>query len=344
MGGAKTAFVQMVEDLTSFDSVDVAIINLSRPLRGRGKILRACFNLKGLFKTLMSVIRHGSKHEVWALNISPHGAFSFLPLLVLLGRFFNKPIIVRMFGGSLYDEYSALSPLSKWVFKRSVRRCQLMALETQYLLDRFTGFDNVERFPNTRNCPLPPIAKTTCKNFVFLSQIRQEKGVHEVLNAAEQLSGDIQVKFYGSPMDETLVNRIQAMDNCSFHGELQPEQVYAVLRASDALLLPTYWQGEGLPGVIVEAFQSGVPVITTRWKQVPELVSDGCNGLLVAPKNSTALLNAMDTLIQDHTYYKQLCEGATKAGESFRSIEWNSAFLHWCIRAKEQHNNKIVAK
>jgi glycosyltransferase involved in cell wall biosynthesis len=62
---------------------------------------------------------------------------------------------------------------------------------------------------------------------------------------------------------------------------LEPAEVVPTLRNYDALIFPSYYQGEGHPGVLVEAMMAGLPIITTQFRSIPELVQDGVNGLLM---------------------------------------------------------------
>ena len=57
-------------------------------------------------------------------------------------------------------------------------------------------------------------------------------------------------------------------------GAVSPGDVPEIIRQHDLLLLPTYWESEGYPGVILEAMQCGRPVIATRWAGIPEVVEE----------------------------------------------------------------------
>ena len=75
----------------------------------------------------------------------------------------------------------------------------------------------------------------------------------------------------------------------------------------DALVLPTYYDTEGHPGVLIEAMHAGVPVISTQVRTFPELVTNGSNGFLVPTKKtvvpSQKQLNAL--LAVDPTLMKK---------------------------------------
>ena len=81
------------------------------------------------------------------------------------------------------------------------------------------------------------------------------------------------------------------------------------------LVLPTKWRAEGYPGVIIEAFSVGIPVISTYNGGIPEIVLHGKNGLLVPPGNIKALLDAI--MLIDASLYDKLRAGAYESFGQF---------------------------
>jgi glycosyltransferase involved in cell wall biosynthesis len=68
-----------------------------------------------------------------------------------------------------------------------------------------------------------------------------------------------------------------------------------LLRAADGLVLSSAW--EGSPNVILEAMAAAVPVVATDVGGVPELVRSGETGIVVPPRNTRALAEAMRCLM-----------------------------------------------
>jgi glycosyltransferase involved in cell wall biosynthesis len=67
---------------------------------------------------------------------------------------------------------------------------------------------------------------------------------------------------------------------------------------------------DGIPNVLVEAMVMGLPVVSTAFSGIPELVDHGRNGLLVRPGDVTELAHALDELLSDPTLRKRLGEQA----------------------------------
>ncbi len=65
--------------------------------------------------------------------------------------------------------------------------------------------------------------------------------------------------------------------------------------ASDALVLSSAW--EGMPGVVLEAMASRLPVVATSVGAVPEMVENGTHGFVVSPKDHTLLADAMQRVM-----------------------------------------------
>jgi len=73
--------------------------------------------------------------------------------------------------------------------------------------------------------------------------------------------------------------------------------VPAVLAASDLFVLPSLW--EGLPLALLEAMSAGLPVVATSVGGNAEVLEEGKSGLLVPPRNETALARAMSRLLEN---------------------------------------------
>ena len=73
------------------------------------------------------------------------------------------------------------------------------------------------------------------------------------------------------------------------------KEIYAV---SDIVVLPSYYR-EGVPNVLLEAMAMGKPIVTTNNVGCKEVVEDGKNGYLIPVKDTSALANAIEVLIND---------------------------------------------
>lgn len=75
------------------------------------------------------------------------------------------------------------------------------------------------------------------------------------------------------------------------------ENASRYLKAFDVFLLPSI--KEGLPYVILEAGAAGVPIIASNIGGIPEIIEHEKTGLLVTPKDSVAISEAITLLVND---------------------------------------------
>jgi glycosyltransferase involved in cell wall biosynthesis len=76
------------------------------------------------------------------------------------------------------------------------------------------------------------------------------------------------------------------------------DDVPAVTAALDVAVLPSYREAQGLS--ILEALALSRPVVASNVGGIPEMITDGVNGLLVPPHDPDALATAIVRLLQDH--------------------------------------------
>ena len=80
--------------------------------------------------------------------------------------------------------------------------------------------------------------------------------------------------------------------------------------SSDVFVFPT--RHEVFPGVILEAMQFGIPVITTRVGGIPEIVDDGINGFIVDKNAPLQIADKLELLIKNPELRKKMGREARK--------------------------------
>jgi glycosyltransferase involved in cell wall biosynthesis len=98
-----------------------------------------------------------------------------------------------------------------------------------------------------------------------------------------------------------------------------------LLSRSTLLVLPSLWEGFGYAAV--EAMAAGLPVVATATSSLPEVVEDGKTGILVEPRNSRAIADAVTGLLNNITLARRLGEfGRRRVRERFSLNAMLSAF------------------
>jgi glycosyltransferase involved in cell wall biosynthesis len=87
-------------------------------------------------------------------------------------------------------------------------------------------------------------------------------------------------------------------------GNLEPEELPDLYACADVVVLPSVTEAFGL--VLLEAMAAGKPVVASAVGGVPEVVQDGVNGLLVPPRDSLALANALERVLANDELRSQM--------------------------------------
>lgn len=316
IGGARVRAENILQQLRS-RHFHVDVLNSSRPETGRTILWP---NAKGL--AMIARVLRGLLAKIWncdvvLLSMSAQTAHVVASCFWLVCRAARKPLAMDCVGGNWAEVYREYSRVARWAADRFYLRSALLLVETPQLSQAFQA-PNVRRFPNTRDFRVPPVTRSSARKLIFLGQLRLEKGLAEALEACRSLPAGCRLQVFGPPMPNTDMALFEGHPRATYGGVLRPADVPRALNEHDALVMPSYFSGEGHPGVIIEALQCGLPVIAARWSSIPELVQHEENGLLVEPRSTASLRAAIERLLQDPDLYRRLSEGARRSGELHR--------------------------
>jgi len=65
------------------------------------------------------------------------------------------------------------------------------------------------------------------------------------------------------------------------------------------MLFPTFWVGEGFPGIIIDAYIAGLPIIASDWNLNGEIIDEKETGFIIKKKDSIQLKDKMKYFIKN---------------------------------------------
>jgi glycosyltransferase involved in cell wall biosynthesis len=237
----------------------------------------------------------------------------------VIGGYFPVGIKTRRYNWKVYQRLKSV------VVEGQVLRKQLLEssdLKNLFVVPNFKKFDFTFK-PNIKN-----VSKF---KFVYLGRISRAKGIVEIIEAVEILKKnehDFEVDFFGPVEDE--INFPQDLP-LNYKGYLnimnEPSVSYNILSEYSCMLFPTYWQGEGFPGVVIDAYIAGLPVIATDWNINKEVIEDEITGLIIPVQDSKVLALAMLKLLKNPNLVSNMRQYSTSRAKDFHiDIIWPKLF------------------
>lgn len=166
------------------------------------------------------------------------------------------------------------------------------------------------------------------KRILYVGRLVGYKGVKYLIQAMQNVDADLILAGDG-PLEHALkqlANQLHLKDKIHFLGFIDESEKQALYRMADVFVLPSIQRSEAFGYVLLEAMSQGTPVITTdmptgvRWVNQHEET-----GLVVPPKNSAALADAVNQIIHQPTVRERYSKNALariKCGFQFN--EWLS--------------------
>lgn len=283
--------------------------------------------IKALPRIWWNAFRAASRCNNVITLLSDNGLKAVMPVFVLCKYFFHNRISHLCLGAEL-ARYLQRTP---WVGKL-MHNVDCIYAETNILKKSLNecGYDNVAILPNCKH--LNTVSKDSLKKewsepfkLCMFARVMKEKGVEDAVNIVKQINEEAGriiylLDIYGqvdSRQIEWFENLQKDFTPAIHYGGLVPfDKSVEVLKDYYALLFPTKYYVEGVPGTIIDAYASGLPVISSKWESFADVIDEGITGygyefdnlvalkeLLVRIANNPTLINSIRESCLDKVDY-----------------------------------------
>lgn len=158
---------------------------------------------------------------------------------------------------------------------------------------------------------------------LFVGQFKERKGWETYLRAIpfipkEIISTFILVSPSGDRSEyDLLVKKLGIEDRISLFQKIPGSILKKLFGATDMVIVPSLYEGFGL--VPLEAFEAGKPIIASQVEALIDFLVDGENALLVRPRDTQALADAIMRLAGNKALQASIAESGTQTLEGLRS-------------------------
>ena len=224
----------------------------------------------------------------------------------------NAKIIAHLHGGGFRAFYDRCPNLIKFIIKKTYSNFDKVIVLSESLINMFDGIYPRDNIAVRYNCvddeflfDEKEIQRKNISNnninVTYLSNMIESKGYKYLFEAAKKLHNahpTIHFFFAGNfpnvDAKKSFINSIDEQDvkdTVHYLGVVAGEEKKNLLGKTDIFVLPTRFPPEGQPISIIEAMGAGAVIITTDQGGIPDIISDGVNGYIIADNYVNEIVN-----------------------------------------------------
>lgn len=253
------------------------------------RVINSNGGLKKLFNLLLKIVFISFLYKNIVIMPAQNGLRIIAPLVSFLNVLFKRKTHYIVIGGWLPSFinnrkmlYFCLKYFSHIYVETSTMKRKLDGM----------GFTNVEIMPNCK--PLNILDEKKIKTeikpplkFCTFSRVMKQKGIEHAVNAVNKLNdlygeNTCILDIFGQ-IDKKEIEWFDSVKqtfskNIEYRGIIDFDKSVETLEDYDALIFPTLFFTEGIPGTIIDAYAAGIPVISSRWESFTDVVDDNVVG------------------------------------------------------------------
>ena len=343
LGGQAVQAAQLLARLRDEPSLEVSFLPVNPGLPGLLRKLQAIKYVRTVVTSLFYwglLLAQVRTNDVIHIFSASYLSFVLAPTpAMLIARLYGKRIILNYRSGEAEDH------LRRWrTAIRTLRLADEIAVPSGYLVDVFAKFKlaaraihnfvDTDRFKYRDRVPLrpeflsnrnlEPMYNVGCAVRAF-SIIQQRYPEARLIIAGD---GSQRVELQNLARDLEL-------RNIEFVGRVGPGKMHELVSAAGIYLNGS--EIDNMPGSIIEAFASGLPVVTTDAGGIPYIVSNERTGLMVRCGDHEAMAAAALRLLEDNALASRL---SMNAREECKKYEWAAVKNEWINLYHELANRR----
>lgn len=292
--GQTVKTISLTEELISFYGIEN--VRKMDTYGGAKKLPMHIFNLIALLTKCENVIILPAQNS---LRI-------FSPILVIVNMLFHRKLIYIVIGGWLPTFIE-----KKRILRNCLKKFDNILVETNTMKQQLVsqGFTNVTILNNFKKLPILGTEDLIMKvshplKLLTFSRVMKQKGIEDAVWAVNKLNktgNKVKFDIYG-PIDKNYLKDFNLLKErfgelIQYKGMVSPFQSVEVLKNYDALLFPTLFFTEGIPGTIIDAYSAGVPVISSKWQSFNDVIIEGETGLSYSFGDRESLKELLEKIV-----------------------------------------------
>lgn len=196
--------------------------------------------------------------------------------------------------------------------------------KSQHSPGRLFCAKNTVYVSNGLDVELPPRSRPADAEVrvLFLGALNEGKGVLDVIRATRIARAGgcrFHVEMVGAWASdvfqkeaEALVNEYDLADVVHFPGPMKGAEKWQAYADADLFIFPSHYEAENFPLVLIEAMAFGLPIVSTHWRGIPQLIGDSGAAMLMDVNAPEQYAEALQSLNDNAQLREEMGEAARR--------------------------------
>lgn len=337
IGGQTHAARDIAVGFAGDSEIEISVQAIDPRLGGRLRWLTDLKVLRTLIRPALyafRLLRTARRADVLQVLGAAHTAFLFGAFpAIIIGRLLKRPVILNYHDGRARDHFRY------WGFflRPVLRQVNCIVVPSRYLQKEFKeqGFQ-VHVVPNVVDTSAFSYRAPSAVPHRLVSTRLLEPlyAVEVTLLAYRRLKldfPDLVLDIYGDgvagPRLRDLTRKLE-LNGVTFHGEIAHANMPAALAGGGIMVNSS--RVDNMPHFVLEAYASGLPIVSTAAGGIPYMIDPGRTGLLVPPDDPDELAAALRLLLTDQAFALRIGEEGHRETPrytwSFAKEEWRKIY------------------
>jgi glycosyltransferase involved in cell wall biosynthesis len=287
------------------------------------------------------------KADVVHVFSASYTSFLLAPLpAIIVARLLGRPVMLNYRSGEAPDHLKRSA-----IARAAIARVDRSIVPSRFLVDVFKSFDleataipnvvDLNRFKFRDRFPLRPRILST-RNFDSLYNVACTLRAFKLVQKSWP---NATLTLVGGGGHEQTLRRMAAeleLQNVTFTGRVSPERIHEYYAASDIYVqTPNI---DNMPTSVLEAYASGLPVVSTEAGGVPAILTHGQTGLLAPIDDHLAVASRILLLLEQPGVAREIAHNAYALCESFSWTHVRELWLSQYRQVYGSHEVRVAEK
>ncbi len=349
LGGHSVQAQRLLEEWAADPDVDAWLVPINPAPPGplarllNIKYLRTAITQLMYWPLLLAELRRADVVHVFSASYS---SFLLSPLpAILVARFLRRPVVLNYHSGEAGDHLRR-SELARTV----IAKCERTVVPSRYLVDVFAGHGldaaaipnvvDVKRFAYRERNPLRPRILSV-RNFEILYNVACTLRAFQLV---QRRWPNAELTLVGSGSEEPRLRALArelALERVTFTGRIEPAQMAGYYASHDIYVQTP--DIDNMPISVLEAYASGLPVVSTDAGGVPSILTHDEDGLLAPVGNHDAIAQHILRLLEQPGVARELARSGQKRCDAFTWPNVRDLWLSEYRAARRAHEPRPAA-